>query len=93
MGPWSELKFPKEGHNMYAHEKSDLVVRFIEIPHSKFKRQGNNLVYNHKISLLDALKSSSVIFTSLDNQMIEVSVDEVIGPHTIKTVKGHGMPI
>ena len=78
---------------MYAHEKSDLIVRFVEIPHSKFKRQGNNLIYSHKISLLDSLKSIPVIFTSLDNQMIEVSVDEVIGPHTVKVVKEKGMPI
>lgn len=87
MGTWSELKFSQEGHNMYGHDKSDLIVQFVEIPHSRFKRQGNNLLYSHKISLLDSLKSTPIIFTSLDNKMIEVSVDEVIGPSTVKVVK------
>lgn len=33
MGIWSELKFYLEGHERFSHEKSDLVVRFLEVSH------------------------------------------------------------
>jgi DnaJ-class molecular chaperone len=74
------LRFPHEGHFRFGHEKSDLVVKFVEIPHPKFKRVGNDMIYHHKINLLESLKSVPVHFTTIDNEMIEVSVDEVISP-------------
>lgn len=58
MGPWTELRFPEEGHERYGHEKSELVIRFTEVPHDKFKRSMNDLTYSHKISLLDSFISA-----------------------------------
>ena len=93
MGVWTELKFAMEGHERYGHKVSDLVVKFVELPHPKFKRLGNDLVYFHKISLLDSLKSEPIHFTTIDNEMVEVAVDEVISPQTVKVIHGKGMPI
>lgn len=93
MGPWSELRFPQEGHERYAHEKSELVVRFTELPHDKFKRNINDLVYKHKISLLDSFNATPITFTNIDGEQIEVSVDEVISPQTVKIIPQKGMPI
>lgn len=93
MGVWTELKFPHEGHQRFGHERSDIVAKFVELPHKKFKRSGNDLIYSHKISLLDSLKSTPIHFTTIDNEMIEVAVDEVIGPKTVKVIPGKGMPI
>ena len=28
MGPWTVIKFPGEGHERYAKERSDLIVKF-----------------------------------------------------------------
>jgi DnaJ-class molecular chaperone len=47
----------------------------------------------HKVSLLDSLLSTPIHFTTIDNEMIEVAVDEVISPQTSKTIPGKGMPI
>ena len=38
MGAWTVLTFPKEGHERFANEISDLIIKFVEIPHKKFKR-------------------------------------------------------
>ena len=80
MGPWTVLQFPDEGHERFGHEKSELVVKFAELPHPKFKRQLNDLVYKHKISLLDSFNATPIYFTNLDGEQLEISVDEVISP-------------
>ena len=61
--------------------------------HPKFKREGNNIIYLHQISLIDSLKSLPVKFTTIDNEIIKVSVDEVITPLSEKIILGKGMPI
>lgn len=80
MGAWTVLTFPKEGHERFANEISDLIIKFVEVPHKKFKRQNNDLIYNHKISLCDALLATPIHFRTIDDEEIEVAVDEVISP-------------
>ena len=47
----------------------------------------------HKISLRDALNSTPVVFNHLDGRVLNISMDEIISPDTVKLVKGEGMPI
>lgn len=61
--------------------------------HPKFKREGDNIIYLHQMSLIDSLKSLPVEFTTIDNEVIKVSLDEVISPLSEKTIVGKGMPI
>ena len=75
-----KITYPGEGHRLFAQHPGSLIIEFTQIPHSKFKRQGNDLIYNHRINLIDSLKSMPVHFTTIDNEMIEISVDEVISP-------------
>ncbi len=79
-GSKKELRYPGEGHIRFARPQGDLIVELTTAPHKKYKRMGDDLVYSHKLSLVDALKSMPVHFTTIDNEMIEVSVDEVISP-------------
>jgi DnaJ-class molecular chaperone len=69
------------------------VIKLAEVPHKKFKREGNDLIYLHKLSLCDSLLSRPIHFRTIDDEEIEVAVDEVISPTTQKIVKGKGMPI
>ena len=78
----SPLKFHGEGHIRFGKKQGDLVVKLSQIPHPKFKRQGNDIVYFHKLSLLDSLKSYPIHFTTIDNEMLEVVVDEVINQNS-----------
>lgn len=45
---------------------ANLVFTVKELPHATLKRKGNDLIYYHKIKLIDALYGKPVKFTTLD---------------------------
>jgi DnaJ-class molecular chaperone len=47
MGPHTELVFKGEGHHRVNQRASNLVVKFTQKPHNKFKRFGNDLILEH----------------------------------------------
>jgi len=61
--------------------------------HDKFGRFGNDLVLEHKITLMEALRAGPIHFTTIENEQIEISIDEVIGPDSVRVIPGKGMPI
>jgi DnaJ family protein B protein 4 len=58
-----------------------------EKPHPRFRRDGNDLIMNHRLALADALCGTIVIVETLDGRKLEVSVPEVIQPGYTKIVK------
>jgi DnaJ-class molecular chaperone len=56
----SVLTFPSLGNEAYAHRPSSLVVKFKQAGHSNYKRNKNDLIYVHKISLEHALISEPI---------------------------------
>ena len=72
---------------------SDLVFVIEEREHPKFQRDGNDLVYTHKISLVDALIGCTVQLTTLDGRSLAVPVKSVINPTYEEVIPGEGMPI
>ena len=93
MGPGSELVFPGEGHIKVGASPSSLVIQFKQLPHLKFKRFGNDLIFEHQLSLLDALSAGPIKFQTLEHEQLEITIDSVINPDTFKVIKGKGMPI
>lgn len=93
MGSHTQLTFSGEGHNRPGQAPSDLVVTFKQKPHDKFERVGNDLVLNHKISLEDALSAGPVHFRTIEDELVEVSMDQVISPESFKVLEGRGMPV
>jgi DnaJ family protein B protein 13 len=87
------LTFPEKGNEAAGVKSSDLIFRIKEIPHSQYKRKGNDLVYISKINLVEALTAESVTVQTLDGRKIFISLDEIVSPNTLKVVKGEGMPI
>ena len=93
-GKETELKYPLKGNESPGKKNSDLIVKIKEIPHQTFKRVNkNDLLYTHQISLRNALNSTPVIFNHLDGRVLNISMDEIISPDTVKVVKNEGMPI
>lgn len=45
------LSYPSKGSEAHSHRPSKLVVKFKQLPHENYKRNGNDLIYTHKISL------------------------------------------
>ncbi len=88
------LHFKGLGHQCPGMKDSDLIVHIKEKKHKCFQRVNkNDLIYVHKIDLAQALNSEPVRFTTLDGRKLNISIDEVISPSTVKIVPGEGMPI
>lgn len=87
------MRFEGWGNNPALKRQGDLVVTLRRIDHEKFRRDGHDLIYRHKISLADALLSKPVTFETLDGEVIKFAADEVISPTTKKVFIGKGMPI
>lgn len=58
-----------------------------------FKRDGYNLFHTYNISLAEALMSKSIQILTLDNRVLNVFIDEIISPNTVKQVEDEGIPI
>ena len=88
------ITFKGMGNQSPGIKDSDLLVHIKEKRHKCFQRVNkNDLIYVHKIDLAQALNSEPVRFTTLDGRKLNISVDEIISPSTVKVVPGEGMPI
>jgi DnaJ family protein B protein 13 len=88
------LTYKEMGNEAPGVRNSDLIIHIREKKHKFFKRVNkNDLIYTHKINLIQALNSDPVILKTLDNRIVPISVDEIISPSTVKVVYGEGMPI
>jgi DnaJ homolog subfamily B member 4 len=89
----TKITFPEKGNEMCNIVPSDLVFIVEEREHPKFKRDGNDLVYTHKISLVEALTGCTVQLTTLDGRNLTVPVKSIVSPAYEEVVQGEGMPI
>ncbi len=101
----------KEGQTIVLHEEAD--IRHGQIPgdivmivkqkrNTFFERDGDNILYTHKISLGNALCFHRLDFKGRDPTMtvptvlgdeMEVTIRGVVNPNTTICVVGEGMPI
>ena len=72
---------------------ASLVVDFRIEPHLKYDRQGNDLVCNHSISVLDLIIGTPFEFTTLSGKTLEVTVKPRTQPYIQLKLTGQGMPI
>lgn len=64
-----------------------------EKPHDIYKRDGNDLIMNHKVSLAEALGGTTVNFTTLDGRNLSIPVTDIVSPGYELLVAREGMPI
>ncbi|CAH2074599.1 unnamed protein product [Thlaspi arvense] len=89
----TKITFREKGNEQRGIIPSDLSFIVDEKPHPVFKRDGNDLVVVHKISLVEALTGYTAHVTTLDGRTLSVPVNCVISPTYEEVVKGEGMPI
>ena len=87
-----QIVFKGQGNEAAGIETSDLTFQLKQATHSSYTRKGKNLFYKAKVSLADALCATPIQLISLDGRTLRVPIDEIINPHTVKNVKGEGMP-
>ena len=87
------LTFPSKGNEEYAKKQSSLRITFqLEQSDCNFKRNGDDLIYIHTLSLEDALVQKPVQIRTLDGRYINFCIDSMITPQTVHKIAGEGMP-
>jgi len=88
----TKVTFPEEGDEKHGIIPADIIFVIEEKPHSRFVRQGDNLVYTARLYLHQALTGHTVELYTLDNRTLKVPITEVVYPGYQKIVSGEGMP-
>jgi len=88
-----EIMFKNKGHK-FKDSRGDLCIRIKEGGHKDFIRNGNDLIYNLKISLVQSICGFELVIKAIDGQkLIIMNFDKIIKPNEKKFIKEHGMPI
>jgi len=92
---WREgtrVTFPHEGDEQLGAPPADVVFVLREKPHPLFTRKGNDLVFDARVSLSQALTGCTISVQMLDKRVLPVPVTEVVKPGGSKVITGEGMP-
>ncbi|KAK6116478.1 hypothetical protein DH2020_049771 [Rehmannia glutinosa] len=89
----TKITFPEKGNHEPGAAPGDLIFVVDEKPHPTFKRDGNDLIINQKISLLDALTGKTLNITTLDGRNLAITVSDIVKPGHEIVIESEGMPI
>ncbi|XP_061337017.1 uncharacterized protein LOC133284067 [Gastrolobium bilobum] len=89
----TEIIFSGRGNQKPGAAPGDLIFVLEEKPHAFFKREGNDLVVIHKISLLDALIGKTLHIPTLDGRDLTIQVTDIVKPGYQLVIPNEGMPI
>lgn len=84
----TKVTFPGEGDEGPDVLAADIVFVIQETNEMSYTREGNNLIYTHKISLSDALSDCSLQIPTLDRRLISLACPEVVSPYYEKLIPG-----
>ncbi|XP_043929314.1 dnaJ homolog subfamily B member 13 [Protopterus annectens] len=89
----TKITFPKEGDQGPNNIAADIIFTIKEKVHPRFAREGNDLIYTAKIRLGKALIGCTVEVETLDGRLLNIPINDIIGPKYRKVVPGEGMPL
>lgn len=89
----TKITFPEKGNYELGRAPGDLIFVVDEKPHAVFRRDGNDLVMNQRISLLDALTGKTLSLTTLDGRELTIPVKDIVKPGHELRIPNEGMPI
>ncbi|RZC62258.1 hypothetical protein C5167_024018 [Papaver somniferum] len=90
-----KIKFPGKSDEAPDTVTWDIVFVVTHKDHPKFKRQGDDLVVEQKLSLTETLCGFQFALTHLDGRqlLIKTNTGEVIKPDSAKAINDEGMPM
>jgi len=89
----SVLKLKDQGEDCKGCVRGDLVLILKELKHPIFKRNGNDLIYNMEISLLEALSGFEYNILHLNEKILHLKSSEIIDNNQVTVIENYGMPI
>ena len=69
-----------------------LFVDFRVLPHQKFQRNGQDLISEHNVSVLDLIVGTTFKFTTISGKPLDVTVKPQTSPNSTLRISGEGMP-
>ncbi|XP_051134405.1 dnaJ protein homolog ANJ1-like [Andrographis paniculata] len=90
-----KITFPGEADEAPETVTGDIVFVLQQKEHPKFKRKGEDLFFEHNLSLTEALCGFQFIITHLDGRqlLVKSSPGEVVKPDSFKAINDEGMPM
>lgn len=89
--PGDKVRFKDAGDEASDRPPPDVVFVISQKPHPRFTRHCDDIHIRIPISLADALTGSLVIVEGLEKENIELKLDNVVTPDSVRHVKGQGM--
>ncbi|KAI3731495.1 hypothetical protein L1987_62683 [Smallanthus sonchifolius] len=89
----TKITFPEKGNQEPGAAAGDLIFVVDEKPHDTFKRDGNDLVFTKRITLLEALTGKTIKVITLDGRNLVIPISDVIKPGHEEVIQNEGMPI
>ncbi|XP_023643994.1 dnaJ homolog subfamily B member 1 isoform X2 [Capsella rubella] len=89
----TKITFPEKGNQEPGVTPADLIFVIDEKPHSVYKRDGNDLIVDKKVSLLEALTGLTLSLTTLDGRNLTIPVLDIVKPGQEIVIPNEGMPI
>jgi curved DNA-binding protein len=72
--------------------RGNIMLTIHVLDHPKFRRQGDDLVYDHEITAVEAMIGSIIRVIGIDGKNLETQVPSGIQNDAILALAGHGMP-
>lgn len=89
----TKITFPEMGNYEPGVTPADLIFVVDEKPHAVYKRDGNDLLVNQEITLLEALTGKTLDLITLDGRNLMISLTDIIKPGNEMVIPNEGMPI
>ncbi|KAJ4712185.1 DnaJ subfamily B member like [Melia azedarach] len=89
----TKITFPEKGNQEPGVIAADLIFVVDEKPHALYKRDGNDLVVNQEITLLEALTGKTLDLTTMDGRSVMIPLTDIVKPGAEVVVPNEGMPI
>ncbi|XP_038640478.1 LOW QUALITY PROTEIN: dnaJ homolog subfamily B member 1-like [Scyliorhinus canicula] len=93
---WKEgtkITFPKEGDETANNIPADIIFVLKDKPHSVYKRNGSDIIYQAKISLREALCGCTLSIPTLDKKTHMMTFKDVIQPGSQRRIASEGLPL
>lgn len=89
----TKITFPEKGNHEPGVIPADLIFVVDEKLHALYRRDGNDLVLNQEITLLEALTGKTLDLTTLDGRNVMIPLTDIIRPGAEMVIPNEGMPI
>jgi len=88
-----QIKYSGMGdHSIPDLRPGDLLVNIFVRPHKTFKREGDSIVFEKRISVWDAILGTKINIETLDRKTLDINIPPGTQPDTVLSCRGEGLP-